>query len=237
MKIEDFFRVFAESLKDFIRNPSIIASGFALFIFISLISFIGGRIAYSFQTTLSNTLWIAAFFVLLLAFGAFILGGIVGNYNKKTSNGYFLNASKFWFRNLLVLITFAILYFLIYLIFFLFTEAMIRISSIFPVSPDVIQLSLFLISFAYFTGVIIFFSFSSQMAVLKDSKFIDGIRASFKFVKKNYLPTLALNIIVFVLFWIFSRAPGKLSGFLSYVLLIPFYFALLTRFVLMNEKN
>ena len=238
METKKFFDIFAESFKDFARNPSMIASGVGLFIFVYLLSRVGGKIAYSFQTSFSNTIWIVLFFILILAFGAFTLGGVVGRYKKNREDiKYFLNGKRFWLRNFLILITFAVLYALMNLILFLFTEAMVRFSSNFSVSTDVFRLVLFLISFAYFAGVIIFFSFSGQMVVLNDFKFIEGLRASFRFVKENYLTTLALNVIIFVLFWIFNRAPETLSGFLSYAVFLPFYFVLLTRFVLISEKK
>jgi len=238
-----FLGLFSDSLKDFSRNFWIIIAGLFLFGAFLGISEIGGKIAYSFQTSISNLVWTLAYIAIIFVIGGFVFAGMIGVAGKAVRGkrsgwkDFFISGKKFWFRNFLVLVLFLVLFDLMNGILFVFGEFMIYLSGWYAVSSEVFRALLFFISFAYLAGFFVFFSFTQFFIVLEDKKLWGGIKSSWKFVKENYLETLSMIVIFFVIFRLTSRIGGNLELLLIYGLVLPYLAFIWTRFVLAGARG
>jgi len=142
---------------------------------------------------------------------------------------FFEAGREFWFRNSLVLFLFLIFFQLINIVLFVFTRVMI--SGEFGISVEAFRLISTLISFVLVVGIGVFLTFSNFFVVVKNLSAFGGVRSSIGFVKREYLATLSLSVILFVIVYLVGRIGGIAADLISYVLVLPFAFLVLTRFV------
>lgn len=237
MKEKKISDVLKESLKVLFLKPYLFLIGAVLFFGIWIFSRTGGKLAYNLQTTPANVIWVIfsmiTFFAFLSLFSVFMIKISKNVLEKKKWN--FEIGKKFfsnWISIFFVLWIFLIFFNLINLTLYAFTRIMIGLSGSFTVSPGVFKLISTLIAFAWIAGVIIFFAFSNFVIVVKEKKTISGMKGSMKIVKKKYVETLLLSISFFVLISLVRMLPEIAVDFVNYILVIPFLFVLMTKFVL-----
>ncbi len=145
---------------------------------------------------------------------------------------FFISGKKFWFRNLLVLVLFLAFFQLINLVLFGFTKIMILASGNFAVPISAFRFLSVVIVFIFLAGIVIFLTFSNAFIVVKNLRFAEGVRESVGLVKKEYFATLAMSIIFFAVIYLLGRVNNIIGDLISYFLILPFVFLVLTRFVL-----
>lgn len=238
MKSKKFFDIFTKAIMGLYKNPAVFIAATVFFIFVFSISLLGKKIAPFLQSSVSNILWVTIFFIIFLAGAAFLFGAVSDFMKpKKESRGFFNSGRKFWLRNFLLL---AILWVLMVMgngILFLFTKFMTVANPIFAISEATFKIIAFLIYFFWLILFVIFFSFSNCYCVLYDLRLKESIGKSFSLVKKEYLATLSLLVIIFVLTFFLNMIPGSLGEVLVYLISIPLTVFTLTKFVIFSEEN
>jgi len=139
---------------------------------------------------------------------------------------------KTWFGSFLVLTAYLVFFNLINLSLFLFTRIMIALSPSFVLSTGVFRFFGLLIAFVWVAGIIIFTSFAAFYIVIERESFFRGMMYSARLVKKEYLETLCLSVIFFVVVALIEQIGGTASEVLNYFLVLPYLFLIMTRFVL-----
>ena len=229
MNVKEFFLVIAESAKNIFRNPVVVLPGIFLFLFFFVFSKIGGKIAYSLETTIKNIAWTGFSWLMFLLVGGFVSAGLIGICleivkKKKVGNSFFVSVRKNWFSNFLVLLIIGLLIAFTFLIHFILRNIIS--------SPDFFRIVALIVSFAWLICFVIFFTFSNFFIVVHGENVKNGIKSSFGFVKKEYLAVLALNIIIFfILPKLIALIPGIFGEIINFVIVLPLVFLILTRFV------
>lgn len=238
MKTKEFLNLISESLRDLVRNPLILVPGIVLWIIVSLISEAGGKIAYNLQTTASNVVWLAVTFIVFFAISGGILSGLIGM-SSKLENGkakwkeFNFGVRKFWFRNFIILLFFVILYNVVVNgPLFLFTKLMIYLKPTLELSPEVFRILSLVLAFLLLIGIVIFFTYSNFYVVIENLGIVRSFRKSIKLVKKEYLATISLLVLLFVVYRLILFLPGVTAELVEYVLLVPFGAILMTKFVM-----
>lgn len=237
MRVKNFFGLFEEGLNDFFRNPRIVIPGLVLWGFIILFSRYGGGISQTQQTVISAYGLLIIFIVVLLSFTSFVFAGMIGMakeiVSKKKGGGFFSDLGKFGLRNLWIISLITIVSVLIgraahYGAFY--------IGKTLNLGLGVAQFVFILIYFIGLIGVLIWFTFSSFFLVINRLDVGDSIKSSFSFVKMNYLATLSLSVMLFIIYYLVGMVAGRVGEALEYVILLPYATLVLTRFVLKNKK-
>lgn len=239
MKAKNFFNLFGKSPLELFKNPILFLPGIFLWIFFFAINKLGLKVGYLLTNTLTNISWVILITLIAFAIIAFIFGGTISlsiNTIKKTKKDFFSSAIKFWLSNFLIFIFLFLIYnILINGSLFLYTKLMLYLLPYFEIPIVAFKAIAFLISAFWICAVLLFLAFSNFFAVIKNQKTKQAVKSSIKFVKSHYLETLALSIIIFITFFLLSQLPQKISDFLNYALIIPFYTLLITRFILEND--
>lgn len=238
--MKTFSESIKESSKEFLKNPVLIALSFSFFVFLFGFSKVGAKIAPSLQTSLSNYLWVALSTLILLIFGGLISTLLIyfsAKSARKKSISVKTALKKYWLKNFLTLLMFLIFFNLINLVLFLFTKFMLLIKSQLSVSLETFRLLTILLSFIMVAGVIIFFSFTAFFIVLNDLSFKNGIKASIKFVRKEYINSLLITVIFFAIISLLHKVSSVYADIANFALVLPFMFFIITRFILdLSEK-
>src|SRR3989344_8430287 len=225
MNIKKFFKLILESAADIKKSCLIFIPSFFLFLYVKTLSEISVKINYLFSNTFSIVLWLSIFFLFILGGMSFVFAGLIGfadkNKKKRANLGDFVfYAKKFWFRNLKIILLLVILGIIIERTAY-FGAMFIGESFGFPILAA--QALFILIYFAGLVGILIFPAFASFFLVVNDLKFKASLKSSFAFVKNNYLQVLALNVLIFVLFFALGKIPGVLGDLIEYLLAVPFF--------------
>lgn len=239
MKEKSILQFVKESLFGFCKVPALPFLGVLLFLLFWSYSKFGSAVARFFQSTTSNTLWIVASVVFLL-----ICGGVFSTFLiviskdriTKTKTSLSVALRKFWLKNSLTLFIFLIFFNLVNLTLFIFTRIMIFASSWFTVQPETFRLLSILISFFWVAAIIIFFSFTSFFIILEDLSFLEGIKSSLRFVKKEYISTLSITVVFYALISFIKFFDSIYADLINYIIVLPLMFFVLTKFVL-DFKN
>lgn len=227
---KEFFGLLGNALKGLYRNPVVVVPSLLLGAFIFGFSALGGRVAYSFQTTLSNVAWTVFSSLLLLIVFAFTFAGLIGMVSKGRPGmkDFFYYGKRFWLRN-----------FLIILVITAITGALWAIAQYggmlighgFGMSSKAATVLFVLIYFAGLVGGLAFLSMSSFCLVLYDSSVGKSIKESGALVKKEYLPTLSLLVVFFIIITLTDYIPSYFGAAVEYGLVLPFAVFAFTRFV------
>jgi len=232
----DIYNVFEKSVKDYFSNLKIVIPSAVLWGLIFLVSIAGASIAYKLQTTLGNIAWTVGAWVLTIGMMGYFFSGMIGmaldNVNEKRK-GFYYYAKKYWFRNFLILAAVMLVGILIgrvahYVAFYL--------GQIFSLDVGPAQFVFLLIYFLELIGVLVFFTFSSVFLVIDDKNVLESIMRSKNFVKKNYLSTLTLSVIIFMILFIIGFVPGGYAELLEYIIVVPLSAIILLRFVLQRRR-
>lgn len=234
MNTKEFFEMIRKGMKDLVEKPAVIIPGLVFFLFVYGFSKLGGRVGYLLQTTLSNFAWTVFFWLILLLVGGFITAGWIGMCfqiikNKKTKNVFLKTAFRYWFKNFLVLFIMGLLAGFIFLIN-LYLRSIIS-------SPNVFRIVSTLVLVAWVIGFVIFFTYTNWFIVMQNVNFIEGVKRSFRLVKKEYLATLSLSFLLFYLLpKLVALIPGTTGALIQYGIILPYTFLILTRFVVGSGK-
>ncbi|MBU0466476.1 MAG: hypothetical protein KJ718_04065 [Nanoarchaeota archaeon] len=234
MKPKDFFNLFGKGLKDIYKNFLILVLSILLGFILFIISQFGSALAPRLQTTISNVIWTIVVGLVSLVLVSYFFAGLIGM-AKKTVKGkakrkdFTLNANKFWFKNFqIVLIMLAVGI----LIWGIAHYGAFFIGKAFGLNLNAALLIFILIYFAGLVGILIFFTFSSFFLVVNDLNVLESVQKSMKFVKKNYLGTLSLSVVFFVIYFLIDSIEGILGDALIYAVVLPFVVFVMVRFVL-----
>jgi hypothetical protein len=235
MNAKEFIEIFREGIKDLFRGWKIIIPSLFLWGVIYLISRFGGNLAYRLQTTVSNIAWTGIAWVVSLVVMSYFFSGMIGmafGIVRGKKNSFFKNSNKFWFRNLVILIIIGVMFnILINGSLFIFSKAMIWLSQSFTISVFGFKFISIIISFIWLASVLIFLTFSSFFLIKDDLKVVESFKRSKNFVKKNYLGTLSLSVVLFVVFYLIARVGGIYGNILEYGILLPLIVLIFVRFV------
>ncbi len=234
-------QIFKESLSDFIRHPSLLFPPILLFIIISLLSILSVSINHKLSSSLSITLWFIIFTILYLIIISYISATMIGMSRDAASRSIsikkvFPYGNKFWLKNLVIILIFILIYFLILGSLYVFTFLMSSLRNYIQITENVFKLLSFLIYFIWLVAVLIFFTFSNFFLVIYNLKIKESILKSISFVKKEYLSILSINVIFFAIFYLLSFWESTISIILTY-LLTAFFILLLTRFLLSKNQK
>jgi len=239
MKPGKFFGMFEKGFGDLWKNPLVIIPGVMLGVFFSVLSELGWNYAYGLSTTTGNVVYtILVALVSLFAMG-YIFSGLIGM-SKKIVEGkkavwkdFSSNAGKFWFRNFVVLLVIAVVSIVIERVAF---YGAFFIGRIFDLGVGAAQFVFILIYFIGLIGVLIFLTFSSFYLVLEGLIIVGSMRKSVRLVKKEYLATLSLIVILFVVLFLLNSVSGFFGDILEYAFFVPLLALVLVRFVLNKDK-
>lgn len=171
-----------------------------------------------------------AFIFLILVISAFIsvIIYIFSNNNKNIISSI-KNSIRFWLKCSLTILIFIILFNLANFSLLIFTKFMISFKQIIEISENSFRLISFLIYFLWLSIVIIFFTYSIPFMIYRRIGIIQSIKESFKFTKKNYIYTLKLSLLLFLILQILAYLPNNISLAINIILLTPFYASLLIK--------
>ncbi|MFH1290173.1 MAG: hypothetical protein ABIH92_02075, partial [Nanoarchaeota archaeon] len=233
MKSKDFFKLFSEGARKISGNPLMIVGSLLLGVILFVISELGEKLAINFQTTLSNILWTAFFSLVFLVLVSYFIAGLIGMALKSVKGevkwkDFSSNANRFWFKNFQVMLLIVIVSILIGRIAHYVAMFIGRMAGL---SLEAALLLFVLIYFAGLIGVLIFFTFSSFLLVKENLKVRKSVRRSFALVRREYLATLSLTIILFVIYYLLGWIPGIVGDVVVYGLALPYFVWILTKFV------
>lgn len=228
MKFSQFVNLFLESVKDLVRKPILLLPGLLLFGFIFGFSELGGKVAYSLQSTQSNTLWVIFSTIFLLGIGAIISVSLV----LLASNSKIRKVGKYFVRTFVILLLYLVLFNLINLVLYIFTLIMSSLSNAFVLPISIFSLLIFIIYFLFIAGPIIFLTFSHVFVVTRDASVKKAISLSFGLVRKEYLATLSMSVLLFVIVFLVGLIESLVGDIIQYVVIVPLTFVIFTRFVL-----
>ncbi len=237
MKYENIITIFSTPFKILIKNPLIILFPLILLAILKLFSFISVSINYKLQNSIALTLWLIFFSFISLALLAFFFSGLIGiskdiQQKNLQLKKFLVYSKKFWFRNFLIILLITTLSFLSgrtshYLAFY--------IGKALNLSTNLAVILFFLIHISILLGIIIFFTYSSFFLVLYNLKTLESIKSSIKFVKKEYINTLTITLLIFIVFFILEKNKNILFDLIEYGLIVPYISILLTKFILSNN--
>ena len=171
------------------------------------------------------------YIVLLISFIFLVL--VISTFISIIINTFTNNKEKFSSRIILkcafLIIIFILLFNLANFSLLVFTKAMISFKQFFILPENLFRLISFLIYFLWLSLVIIFFTYSIPFMIYKKTGIIQSIKESFRFTSKNYIYTLKLSILLFIILQILDYLPNNISLAINIILLTPFYASLLIK--------
>ena len=239
MRIKEFFYIISRGFNDLFKNPLLIISGLLLWVFIFLFSKISVIVNHNLNNASSLLAWLVFFSLVSLAVMSFVFSGLIKiskeiiNKKRAITRNFFSGGRRFWFRNLLILLFIVIIGIVIWAIA---NYGGIYIGKLFNLEVNAALLLYILIYFAGLVGILIFLTFSNVCLVVYSLNFKEAVKKSIRLVKKEYLATLALNVLIFVILFLLNKVNGIWIDLIEYALLIPLFILILTRFVIHIEK-
>src|SRR3989344_1815486 len=201
MRVKEFFKIILESIKDLIKNPKLIISGIILWIFIFLFSKLSSSVNKIFVNTSSLIIWLVIFSIISLTAFSFVFSGMIGTSSdiikrkgERYLSGLFKYSREFFLKNLIILIIISVIGSLIWIIVFYLGMRLGQLMGLDVSSATILYI---LIYFVFIISTIIFLTFSGFILVLENKGIVESIKKSIKFVKRNYIETLVLNILIF----------------------------------------
>lgn len=240
MKQFDFFSILKDSIKSFYKNPILMLPSLILLVFFVFFSQLSSNINYALQDLVSLTVWTILFSLISLIVISFFLSGLIGMsfkiLEKKIKiSDLFKYGWKFWLKNfiiiLIIILTYNIIRYLAHdLSFFIGTF----------LNLDV-KIAIFIFFFFYFAGligIIIFLTFSSFYLIINNCSIFKSIKKSFIIVKKNYIYTLIILLLFFVINNLLNLIQNKwIIEFANAVIIYPYFSLVLSRFLLEVDKE
>lgn len=247
MNFSDFFNNLKLSFNDFIKNPFLILPTLILMFLLILLS----KMSVFANHTLANTssfiltsvfsfyslivLLIVSFFTSMLIY--FSGEAINKRFGKSSLSSFFKKSIKFWIGNFIIIILGIAL---LDLSIFLSTRVAAFLGHSFDFTGDQ-ALWLFKSIFLLCMLLIAFLAYSSFAFILEDSSIWKGIRKSIRIVKKNYISTLILIALFYLIGILIDMLGTKTNPIISsiiYSAIISPYFAIVfSRIVLNNKEN
>lgn len=220
--------VFVWAGRGLYKNPVIIIPSVVLFLLLAGMSKISVAVNYKLQNTFSITAWLVFFVLASLAIMSFFFSGIIGMckdavHGKKEYGRFFNYASKFWFRNLQIMIVIALLGILIYYASFFLGGLTVDLLGKYSV---IIFSGLMFIGLA---GGIIFLTFASPFLIIEDKSAFLSMKKSALFVRKNYFDSLTIIIIFFVIMNLLNFVKSPFAEIIEAVFVVPYLAFVLTR--------
>lgn len=219
-----------------ISKPLASAYSFAMLIvqimFASIFLKVNDLIFSSSQTV--HTIWFIIYLLsLLFVISIFVVLMLSVLFSKKYSFKQNLNLS---FRNLVIILVMVILY---NLIFFASNWIAFQIGKSFLMSTNNAKI---LFSSLFFIGIMIFLLFvslSSFFLVRDNFSIIRSLKASFKFMKKNYIKVLAIFVVFYFLLRLSALVTYEFSLFsltelINYLIIYPSFASFLANII--NEN-
>lgn len=238
MELGKFLKVFEKGFRDFYRNPSILLPGIGMWLFITVFSLVVKNIRYVPSNNLETQAWLIFFGLVTVVAFAFLFAGFIGMAGRiigdnKKRGGFFDTSLKYWFRNIIIMFVIMAVSILVGRIAH---YGATYIGKGLGLEIGVAQVIFVLIYFAGLIGVLMFLTFASFFLVLEDRSVLGSIRRSFRFVKREYLTTLVLSIVLYIVFKLLTFVPGLAGEIIEYWIVLPFMALLLTRFVIEYRK-
>jgi MFS family permease len=229
MAVKSFFQIFVESLKELIKKPAIVLPSLVLWGILYGLSYLGGKVAYSFDLTWENIVWSVGFWIIGALVMGFVFAGMIG---MALGKEFFGNGRKFLFRNFVILAVILIASIITgrvaHYVAFVIGKAL-------NLGIDPARFLFMLVYLFGLIGFLIFLTFSSFFLVWKNLSVPESIKASVKFVKRNYLSVLSLSVVIFVVFFLVARVTEVISELLEYLILVPLSVLIFTKFMV-SEK-
>ena len=231
------FRLYAKKL---FLSPVIFISGAAIWLSLSILSFLSSKVNKTLLSTFSNTISVGVYSIITFFILSFFFSGMIfltkQVFQKKRAGfvEFFSGARKFTIRHFVLFTIVVIIGILIgriahYSAFFISTQLNLSIRPA--------QLLFLLIYFGALAFFLLFISFSSFYLVLYDLSLKNSVKSSVKFVKKNYLLAISIETILFVAFWFLNKLPSIFNEFIQYIVIIPLFVFIVSFFILSNEND
>lgn len=156
----------------------------------------------------------------------------------KSKKSYSLKGYKFTFKTFSILIVYIILYLVLILLFYVIS----KIGNYFQIQLEVFSIVLFLVYMVALLGVFIFISFPVFISIVENFNVSKSIKSSILFVKNNYLSTLVLFIIFFILGELVKTLSSvninsliSLSEIINFLIIYPLISLVFIKFYLANK--
>lgn len=234
MNFKYFLSLFKQSSHAFYKNPLIILFSVILFALSYLLSLFFYYIESSFSIV---SLYISIVYFLVFLFLSSPILSILISFSKESLNnksGASLRKSlpsfKLWIPNFVVILITALA---LYLILILANLIALYIGKFFTLSLSSAQIIFFII---YFIGLllILFLTYASFILVSKNLTIMNSIKHGISLAKKEYLLTLSVVLIFFVLNQIvsyLSSIHSSIPALINSLILFPYLVLILTKIV------
>jgi hypothetical protein len=238
MSLKFLIDLFKKSFVTYLKNPYIIVPSVFLWIFIIAFSSLSVKLNYILQNTFLLSTWLVVFSILILLIISFFFSGLIGLCFlsiKRQSNlaDFFKYSKKFWLKNFIVIITILMG---INIIRFISHNIGIIVGQSLALDVKIATGLFFILYFGGIIGFLIFFSFSSVYLVSYDFSILKSIKKSFGLVKSNYIETLIILTLYFVISQILEKNIPRLGvEIINAFFIVPYFAVLLVRFVYGTE--
>lgn len=240
MSLKFLAGLFKKSFEIYLKNPYIIIPSVFLWIFIIAFSALSVKLNYILQNTFLLSTWLVIFSILILSIVSFFFSGLIGmcflSINRKSNLiDFFKYSKKFWLKNLIVII---IILLGINTIRYIAHNLGIIIGQSLALDIRIATVLFFILYLGGIIGFLIFFSFCSVYVVAYDLSILDSIKKSFNLVKKNYIETLIILTLYFVISQILERYAARIGvEIINAFFIVPYFAVLLVRFVYRIEEK
>jgi len=234
MSLKFLIGLFKKSFETYLKNPYIVVPSIFLWVFIIILSEISEKLNYIFQNTFLLSSWLVIFSILILLIISFFFSGLIGmcflSINRKSNFRDFLKYSrKFWLKNFIVIITILMG---INIIRYTAHNLGIIIGQFLALDVKIATGLFFILYLGGIIGFLIFFSFSSVYLISYDFSILKSIKKSFSLVKSNYIETLIILTLYFVISQILEKNIFRLGvEIINAFFIVPYFAVLLVRFV------
>lgn len=196
-KITSFF---SKSFYDYLENLRLTIPLICLLIFFYILSYFSVYLNHKLLSSLALTVWLVIFSLISILAVSYVSCGLIGMskeiISKKRSPAFFKYSKKFFLRNFVIILIIILIYNTIRLVSFYSAYYIGKSLTLSVENAQILFTSIYFIGLA---GLAIFFTFSNFYLVIKDYSIIKSIKRSFSLVKKEYLNTLTIILIFFVL--------------------------------------
>ena len=234
MSLKFLIGLFKKSSEVYLKNPYIIAPSIFLWFFIIAFSTLSVKLNYILKNTFLLSAWLVVFSILILLIISFFFSGLISMCflsikGKSNWADFFKYSKKFWFKNFIVII---IILISINIARFISHNTAIIIGKSLALDVRIATGLFFILYFGSIIGFVIFFSFSSVYLVAYNFGILKSIKKSFSLVKKNYIETLIILTLYFVVSQILERYISRIGvEIINALVLVPYFAVLLVRFV------